>query len=536
MWGVFEKIGYLILLAVAAPFFLFLLLAFGGGSAIAAILNGILFILRNLPSVLIVGGVVWGLVLLQRYQRDKESLEAFKDCVDSIAMEKDRIKARRIALFAVVLCPVVFVVVLMMGAGFWAALISAGFCVFGGGAWAASIRSGFNVNFKDNLVKARLSKDFDNVTYEPKGRFGESSLKTLDFFRSFDRIDGGDLIDATYKGLHFTQCDLRVNSFTGEDGKGGIHFKGLAKRFDFADKFRGRVQVVAKNFKGAKVKEKSSRGAWQPVYTELAEFSRHFDVFALDPIDAMAVLTPQMIEGIFYLQRAVSYPTAFYFIENTMLTFITTGRDAFDASGKRTLLEERELLDRDIALTTGFMEVMYFKRQAPMLSLEPEADISLVAQSAEERTSTADVSLTTRSAEERIAAAGHLAGSIGPSEAEQLKHGAGFIVDIIPLAIIAVYLISAVYGIIQLPDGIALSASRSGGVWMVPPGSTRMSTILYMIMMGFFIILPAWKVYRFAPRNISSAGIGAVISTLAIFIIPMIPMMIHLMFMAANLR
>ena len=71
-----------------------------------------------------------------------------------------------------------------------------------------------------------------------------------------------------------------------------------------------------------------------------------------------------MIEGIFFLDKALGVPAAFYFIENTMVAFLATGREAFDASGSKTLLEERELLKRDVALVTGFLDTMYFKIHA----------------------------------------------------------------------------------------------------------------------------------------------------------------------------
>jgi hypothetical protein len=43
--------------------------------------------------------------------------------------------------------------------------------------------------------------------------------------------------------------------------------------------------------------------------------------------------------------------------------FTAPGREAFDASGNKTLLEERALLKRDVALVTGFLDTMYFKPQ-----------------------------------------------------------------------------------------------------------------------------------------------------------------------------
>jgi hypothetical protein len=262
-------------------------------------------------------------------------------------------------------------------------------------------------------------------------------------------------------------------------------FRGRAMRFDFADKFRGRVQVISKDFDGAGVK--SSRGKWQTVETELAEFGRHFDVFAIDPLDAMAALTPQMIEGIFYLKKALDVPTALYFIDNTMVVFKATGREAFDVSGKHTLLEERGLLQRDIALVTGFLDVMYFRPQEGADSI-------------------------TEASVDRAERAASVAAAIGPSEAEKVarkaKRVAWTALGYLPIGVIVIFLASAVYGFIHLPSHIVAGWSSSG-----VSSAPLVPTLGYMIVMGFFIILPALM------NNL-----------LSVFML-----LLHLLFMSANL-
>ena len=287
--------------------------------------------------------------------KEKKSYDASKGDETLMAMEEYRRQARFIHTMGAIIFVVVFVTVLSMGAGLAAALIAASICGGLCSTRAKSIRSNYAVGFKD-IVRAELSKVFDNLKYEPNGSLDWVSVKKLDFFPSGAYMGGNDLIDATYKGLHFTQCDLSVR-----ERRGGIYrFQGRAMRFDFAAPFRGRVQVVTKNFDG--VKARSSR-KWQVVETELAEFAKCFTVYALDPVDAMAALTPQMIEGIFYLKKALDVPTAIYFIDNYMYVFKDLSRETFDISEKKTLLEERALLKRDIALITGFLEVMYFRPQ-----------------------------------------------------------------------------------------------------------------------------------------------------------------------------
>lgn len=83
--------------------------------------------------------------------------------------------------------------------------------------------------------------------------------------------------------------------------------------------------------------------------TELAALQERFEIFAHDPLDAMRIMTPQMLEGMYYLDQKLDVPLAFHFENGEMLVFMALTRDAFDVSGQKTLLEERKLLEKDIS-------------------------------------------------------------------------------------------------------------------------------------------------------------------------------------------
>ena len=436
-------------------------------------------ILNLLAIPLLVVGLIWFLFVGRRLYREKKSLDAFTGNETARAMAKDRIKARFIRLLGTLLWPVLVVALSFLLADtssevaptiiiLLSSVVSGVFF-----AWSALIKKRYSDAFKENIVKVELAKVFENLNYDPQGAFDSDSIRKLQFFRSFDAFAGNDLIIADYNGLHFAQCDMGITeryTVTVEDDNGDTHteerwrdvFRGRAMRFDFADAFRGKVQIVSKDFDAADVKQ--SRGQWQSVETELAEFGKYFDVYAPDPLDAMAALTPQMIEGIFYLKKALDVPTALYFSGNTMTVFMALKREAFDVADKNTLLEEVQLLERDIALMTGFMDVMYFKRPA-------------------------------KAETERSEIAASIAAAAGPSGAEkivrQAGRGVGMALSFLPRAIIAVYLLSAVYGFINLPDELAAGFTVSGGQWEASSSAPQVPTIGFLIVAGVFIIIPA---------------------------------------------
>ena len=329
--------------------------------------------LEFVAPVLIVIGLIWGFFVWRRISRERKSLAASRGDEMAMSLERERVKARRLRILGVILAPVAFGAALYLGAGGQLSVTVAFVCAGACFVWAAVVTGRYNANFKENIVKAELSKVFDNLRYEPNGTLSAASIRGLGFFTHDDVIKGNDLIEAEYKGIRFSQCDLNVQEMytvevydkdddeTRTETRYNEVFRGRAMLFGFAEKCGGPVQVIKRNFDEAKAT--SSRADWQLVETELSEFNEHFEVFARDPLDAMTVLTPQMIEGIFHLHKTLDVPMAFYFAENTMTAFIAMNRDAFDVSVKRTLLEERKALRNDIELVTKFMDTMYFKRQ-----------------------------------------------------------------------------------------------------------------------------------------------------------------------------
>lgn len=444
---------------------------------ILLVLLGLFLDLLAVPLLLI--GLIWFFFVARRLYREKKSLDAFKGNETAKAMAKDRIKARFIRILGIFLWPVLVVALsfLLADTSLEAApgiIIIASSAVSGiFFIWSARIKKRYSDAFKENMVQVELAKVFENLNYEPQGQFDPAFIRNLQFFRSFDGCTGNDLIIADYNGLHFTQCDMGVMeryTVTVEDNNGNTHteerwrdvFRGRAMRFEFADAFRGKVQVVSKDFDAARVRP--SRGEWQSVETELAEFGKYFEVYAPDPLDAMAALTPQMIEGIFYLKKALDVPTALYFTGNMMIVFMALNREAFDVADKNTLLEEVQFLERDIALMTGFMEVMYFKRPAAAETNRSEIAASVAA-------------------------------AAGPSIAEKVVRQAGRGVSmarsLLSKAIIAVYLVSAVYGFINLPGEMAAGFTSSGGEWVASPSAPQVPTLAFLLVSGVFIILTA---------------------------------------------
>ena len=342
-----------------------------------AIFFVVMLLLEFVVPVLIVIGLIWGFFVWRRIRRERKSFAASKGDETAMSMERDRVRVRLLGVLSAILWPVVFAAALFLGAGIHIAFAAAsiGYIVC---LWRAiAAKSRYHASFKENLVKAELSKYFGNVQYEPGGALEEESMRELGFFANWDRMNGNDMLAAEYKGIRFSQCDLamqekytvkvqiQVNlggSFDDEDEDGRARvktryrdvFRGRAMRFESPREYGGTTRVVHKDFAGKVM------GGGERVETEFVEFNENFRVFASSGVEALETLKPQVIEAIFWLTRAVSAPVALHFSGRRMHAFLSTKRDAFDVSPGHTLLEERELLQRDIKLVTDFLDTMYF--------------------------------------------------------------------------------------------------------------------------------------------------------------------------------
>jgi hypothetical protein len=422
-----------------------------------------LFVLHFVGPVLTVIALIWGCFKLRNIYREIKSVRASRGDATAMELELTRYKARLALIGAVILALVGVYVGIHVTMNAYVTLAIAALCFFPLFGWSRALKRRYNEGFKSNFVAAELSKIFGDLRYKPDECFSRDEILGLGFFSHTDGIGGSDFIEADYKGLRFSQSDLVVEEIwtetvtdsdgnTGEVTRSREVFGGRVMKFDFADSFRGDVQVLSGDFDGARVLD--SGAGWQKVETELAEFGERFKIFARDPLDAMAALTPQMIEGIYYLERAVNKPLSFYFRGNSMYAFLSLGHDAFEV-GKKTLLEAREQLTGDIKLTTDFLETMYFRRQ--------ESGDALPA--AEPLRQRRDIPT--------------------PSFAGDLRRKAekavSFVVSGVGRTVFGLYLASAVYTFARLPDGIVMSSN------MASENAVTAPTLVYLTVMTIFV-------------------------------------------------
>ena len=343
----------------------------GGPGRFFAWLFGHMLPLLGILAAGAVGFIVWRIRL--------EGISRAASQGDPVAMdlERRRDSALWTALAAVLLGGMSLFVLRLFGAPIqWAFPIALLVFVLMLG-WAWSIVLDYGQLFKWNFVAHEFARVFDDLEYDPLGHVSSWDVWLLNLFEpppheitSGGRVTGNDLIRASYKGLRFEQSDIQLHHTWIEmtqDRRGReveversrLIFSGRAMSFNFAEPFRADVRVADRNFQGLG----PTLSLWREVRTELARFDDRFEVMTSDPLDALTILTPQMVEAIYRLRQAVGVPLVLLFRDSSMYAFLALKRDPFEASLWRTLSESRAQLRRDIKMTTDFLDTMYFRRQ-----------------------------------------------------------------------------------------------------------------------------------------------------------------------------
>lgn len=455
---------------------------------------------------IIAGLIIWGAVVLWRIVREARSRKAMAGDETARDMEQTRTAAWFMGVAGILSYPVVFIMALLAGAGFDVSILIA--VVVGSFIALLSrfLRNKYNRSFKENIVASELHKIFDNLEYLPEGRLNDTHIRDTGFFKSQSHLDGDDFIEADYRGKHFAQCDLVVEErYTVSTGSGSSSterwrdvFRGRMMRFDLAAAFRGAVQVVKWNFDAARVV--SSPGDWKPVETELHDFNKTFKAFARDPMDVMAVLTPQMVEAIFRLDRQLDRPLGLLFIDRCIYAFFPSSRDAFDVSGKAkmTLLEERDLVRADISAVTEFLEAMEYGMRDYRTLLDQIKTSAPAEAAGGVAVDTAEGAPPVESApsrepppplpERRFARSEEASSSFGNYNQKTLllrlwRNPA--------LIVLAGYFVSVVYILIKLPDGIGVGIHIIGDDVAV---SQIVPTIAFAAVASVFITAAAVSV------------------------------------------
>jgi hypothetical protein len=233
----------------------------------------------------------------------------------------------------------------------------------------------FNKIFKNNVVLALISEKMDVISYTPDSDMKKEEMDNSNLFREYNVHYGNDLLEATYNNTHFRMCDTKhIYQYTtyDEDDKPTTHnidrFKGRLMIIDY-DAFCDTPVYVCEHT--AKLLNKPSPYSLDDsedtmLSTESPEFDKQFYVKCESQLDALRLLTPQVINGILDLRQKFSIyikNIRFAFRDDKLYVAISSENDFMEAAEMSgiTVTEQRDHIIKEINFITDVIDLLYLR-------------------------------------------------------------------------------------------------------------------------------------------------------------------------------
>lgn len=210
-----------------------------------------------------------------------------------------------------------------------------------------------------------LREVFDVTNYTPNGHIGSKEVNDAGLIDDWNRIDGSDLIEGTYKGIRIRFSDLlleRVEEYRDDDGQKKKRyitvFKGQWLICDFGKELAATLRLF----------ERRSGTKWNSTHdvtkssveTENIEFNKKFRILTADGHTAFYLLTPHFMERLMAADETAKASSFFCFKDGKVHIALYSGRDSFELKGVKAgnIEDVRGKFRRDLKYMTDIMDVL----------------------------------------------------------------------------------------------------------------------------------------------------------------------------------
>lgn len=202
----------------------------------------------------------------------------------------------------------------------------------------SSKASAVSKEFKQVFVAALIESEFDHVRYSIEGKLSKQAFYKYEFGLSGNIYKTNDHIEASYKGIQFSLCDVLLQQRTrsGKTTHTVTRFQGPVLSIRLNKSQPGKLQVL-----------ESSRLTWfddyDKVEMESIAFNKTFNVYSTNEILAFYILTPHFMEKLMKVERENPGKLYFTFINGYLNIGLYNRKDNFEIAGK-TISDETLLL------------------------------------------------------------------------------------------------------------------------------------------------------------------------------------------------
>lgn len=381
------KIIFAVLAMIVAGSFLFNLAPAVVENGIAGLIfSVIIFVFVLGPTLLVFLGIATliGVVVggtrsgIKQHRSLRET--ARTGSAELMALEKLRLKSRRLDLLLILLIAaliagfflIAFFVVdylptSMFEIAAYGYLFAAALIVVAFETYKAPTKVAYKQAFKEIVVIKGLEAVLTNMDFRPEEKLDESIVRAAGLFPEFNIYTGNDYLAADYEGRHFIQSDIgllqkKVETYRDKDGEMQTRttqknlYTGRLTVFDFDALSDEPVTVVQRGSGWRQAVDEEIR-------TELDAFNRQFSIIAANPIAAMRILTPPVLEGILLAANKLRYPVSLSFRDDKLYVAVKSGDTLEAAGGDTTLSEQRQRVAEDIKAMLDLVATIYLRNE-----------------------------------------------------------------------------------------------------------------------------------------------------------------------------
>jgi hypothetical protein len=233
----------------------------------------------------------------------------------------------------------------------------------------------FNKSFKDNVVFAILRDKMEVINYTPNEDMKKEEMDRSNLFRHYNIHHGNDLLEANYKNIHFRMCDTaHIYQYTTQDRDGDdvVHnidrFKGRLMIIDYDAFCDTPVYVCEHTIDGFNKESPYSLDDSEKTMlkTESPEFDKRFYVKCESELDALRILTPQVINGILDARNKLGEyikNIRFAFRDDKLYVTLYSTKDLMEASESSdvsVLMQQTDIM-KEIDIITDLLSVLYLR-------------------------------------------------------------------------------------------------------------------------------------------------------------------------------
>ncbi|MBN2504823.1 MAG: DUF3137 domain-containing protein [Bacilli bacterium] len=212
--------------------------------------------------------------------------------------------------------------------------------------------------FKVEVLSTFFQEAIPGTNYSPNAGLSQPEVYSTEFLKRADRFYSEDLLTGQLDDVEFRSSDVKLEERHVQHTRNGTrvyyvaYFVGRVFKFTFNKPFDGYLQVLES---GSPL---SNRG-FKKVELESIDFNKKFRTFSTNELSAFYVLTPDIMEAIFELERRNPGRISLSFTGQELYIGINNNRDTFEIKMFTTIDQNMmEEFKRDLLVIKDFVHTL----------------------------------------------------------------------------------------------------------------------------------------------------------------------------------